>query len=1247
MTRARRIALVVAVALAAALALAGGTAAWLLTTQQGLDRSIALLQSLEAVSIRIDGAEGRLAGPLSVGRLQVEASRVAIVAEDVRAEYGLGGLLFGRLRLASVTAAAVRVEIGPEDPDRPRQRPRFLPRWLAVDVGALDVARAELHQGGQLRLAARDLRARAKITHARILLEQARIDAGIFTVNGQAQLAAREPLALSGDVAFTLGPGRELAGSLTARGDLDRLGVEAEVSAPLTATLKGTITAIGPDLAWQAQADVARFALEDLGLSAPFGPFAGRLTGSGSVATAAVDGHLDGDGLPAAGVDLGAELGIDGLRIAVERLGVTVPGSDVALDASGRLDFGEAPHLAFDATWRSLRWPFDGEAAVESPNGRLGIAGWRQLAYALDGEAKPRELPRMRVSAQGALDPAGLTLAAAEAAGPLGQLRGSGYLGFGEARAWQAEAAVSALDLGQLRPGLDSRLAFEFGGSGASVDGGLAFAGAVSGIRGNLRGQRAQGAGLLRYRPGRLEFADVAVDLGPMRLRADGWTGEDTQLTADLRIAELADFGPQYGGSVEARLEARSPRVATSGRRDLLLDVALRGRGLAFGNERAAVLSADAVIDLGDLDSSWARLRAAGLTLGGQSVGSIRVSLDGYARAHRFEFQVGAGERAVDLEGEGSLINGVYGITASAISSAGPGVEAWSLEAPMVARASATAATVQETCLVREARRVCFEADWRRGERWSGSLSTESFPLQALDVTLPGRPGYEGLLDLEARFEGRPDQPWTGSAELRLRDAELSYVAPSGRQERLPLGATEIAVASEPGAHRISLTLRDTDVLRLDGEASLERRNDLQLGQSPLTGRLSLSTRQLGLLPLLVADIDRADGLLSAELSLGGVAAAPALSGTVTLEDGALDFYQTNLRLRELAARLEFVDNLVRVNARGNAGEGGFGVDGMLGWQGRELAGRLNFSGSRLLVANLPELRVEASPALVFELDGRDVAVSGTIAIPSARIEPRQLTGAVTASADEVIVGEEQERVDDGYRLSTDLRLSLGRDVRLDAFGLEGRLQGEVLLTVRPDEVPLASGELEVRDAKYRAYGKELDVERGRLLFAGGPVEDPGVDLRAGQKLPGYEVGVLVRGRLRKPELTLYSDPSLPQSQVASLLLVGRTLDSLQSGDREAIGSSTDLAAQGGALLAGQLGRYLGLDDVGLESGVDRDASLVFGKFLSPRLYVGYGISLTDAINTFKIRYTIGDRWVIRGESGRESSADIEFTIDR
>ena len=213
----------------------------------------------------------------------------------------------------------------------------------------------------------------------------------------------------------------------------------------------------------------------------------------------------------------------------------------------------------------------------------------------------------------------------------------------------------------------------------------------------------------------------------------------------------------------------------------------------------------------------------------------------------------------------------------------------------------------------------------------------------------------------------------------------------------------------------------------------------------------------------------------------------------------------------------------------------------------------------------------------------------------------------------------------------------------MKAYGLSATVTGAVRTRTTPRESTVGSGELEVKEGEYKAYGRELEIERGKLLFTGGPVTDPGIDLRATRELPGYKVGVIARGPLRRPQLTLFSEPSLPQAQIASMLIVGRS--SIQ-GDPGAETSDVSTTEQGGAILAGQLGKYVGLDDVGLTQDADTGSELVLGKYLSPRLYVSYGISLVDEINTLKLRYTIGDRWVISAESGKESAADIEYRIE-
>ena len=184
-------------------------------------------------------------------------------------------------------------------------------------------------------------------------------------------------------------------------------------------------------------------------------------------------------------------------------------------------------------------------------------------------------------------------------------------------------------------------------------------------------------------------------------------------------------------------------------------------------------------------------------------------------------------------------------------------------------------------------------------------------------------------------------------------------------------------------------------------------------------------------------------------------------------------------------------------------------------------------------------------------------------------------------------------------------------------------------------------------EGKYTAYARKLDIDRGRLIFTGGPIDDPGIDVRAVKEFPDVKAGINVRGTLLQPRITFFSDPPLPQSQIASLILAGGSFESAQNQGR-AGGAGSAALGQGAALLAAQLGSRVGLPDVSLETDpIANETSLVLGHYLSPRLYVSYGVSLTEQLNTFKARYTLGDHWTMRIELGTARGADFVYSIEK
>ena len=403
----------------------------------------------------------------------------------------------------------------------------------------------------------------------------------------------------------------------------------------------------------------------------------------------------------------------------------------------------------------------------------------------------------------------------------------------------------------------------------------------------------------------------------------------------------------------------------------------------------------------------------------------------------------------------------------------------------------------------------------------------------------------------------------------------------------------------------------------------------------------------------LVPEVDRVAGTLAATLQVSGVLGTPEIRGRLALEHGEVDVLATNLLLREVGATLDLAPGSLQLKAQAQAGTGTLQAAGSLQFGGAgttaALTGSVHVLGHQLLLVDIPEARILASPDLTFTLGDQTLQVNGTVTIPSARLAPLDLAGAALSSADERLVGASAPLAA-SWRVDSRVKLVLGDEVRLETRGLSGRLTGSITAHAPPSGATTGTGELAVVDGRFRAYTRELNIERGRLLFAGSLLTDPGLDLRASKKFPGMTTaGVLVRGSLRKPLTRFFSDPPLSQSEIASLLVVGGSIEGFQtkSNVTGSPSSQTALAQQGGALLASQLGQFVGIDEVQLESGSNAAASLVLGKYLSPRLYVSYGVGLSEALNTLKLRYTLNDRWVLKTESGARQSLDLEFTLDR
>ena len=195
-------------------------------------------------------------------------------------------------------------------------------------------------------------------------------------------------------------------------------------------------------------------------------------------------------------------------------------------------------------------------------------------------------------------------------------------------------------------------------------------------------------------------------------------------------------------------------------------------------------------------------------------------------------------------------------------------------------------------------------------------------------------------------------------------------------------------------------------------------------------------------------------------------------------------------------------------------------------------------------------------------------------------------------------------------------------------------------------------------DGTYKAYGQNLQIERGQLLFASTPIDNPGLNIRAVRKInpnstidDGQEVGLLIAGTAQRPSITVFSNPVMQQSDALSYLITGKPLSDVKGGEGSAVSSAAQaLGSAGGNMLAKSIGTRLGVDDIGVSSSdaLNGNSAFTVGKYLSPRLYLSYGIGLFESGQVITLRYKLTQRWNIEAQNATDfNRASLNYRYER
>lgn len=1240
---------VLLLALLLALLLVLGTG-WMLRSGAGRDYALArLIEALPADSLRWQRAEGTLDGPLVLHEVSYTRDGVAVTAARLELDLAPTAAFSRQLRIESLQLDQVRVVLPPADPRAPAwpqelRLPSNLAPWrlpLALQVDALALRELVLERQGQEEPLLRVTQAEAagSLVGGRLELERLHLTSDRGTLRGAGTIdTGRGWLTRLGlDLDLAIPDAAPLPLALRLEGDLEDLRLEARSALPDPATLTLHATGGLAQPKWTLQLDAPR--VDPARLGAGGEPLALALRGRGDLQQALWSGELRRG--ESTFVVEPSQLRYAQGALWLEPLLLVLDAG--RLEARGRILLA-APEPSFDLSLgaKQWRWPSQdsgGETVVADLQAQLEGP---LRDYALRGEgAMVRGGQRATLAWAGRGDREGLRLDTLDFTLPGGALRGRGALGWSPVPSWRFEASLQRFDPAWLLPDWPGAVDAQLVSEGSWPDAGPQGTLRLDPLGGMLRGRALGGRLAASLQPGDRGSVEGELRLGDSRLRGSARWSETVEARVSLQPLQLADVLQEAAGTLQGEL------TLSGARRLPQLQARLDGRALTIAGLSAESLRLRAS-RTGE-GGAQLTLDAEGIDYAGQRFEQLQLEAGGDAVAHRATLVLRGTPAAVALELRGGGDARRWRGTLHSLRIEPRERAPWQLRAPAQLEWNRDRGTLAlaPACLADGAAALCAQVG-HGAQRSVAQATLEALPLATLDPFLAAK--FEapveahGVLSGDARFERSADGPWQGRLSLRSAQGGLR-LDPAAPRELLAFRDFRLQGELAPARAELRAAAR----LGASGTLDLTLASEAPLAEDgTLQGRVDLDLRDLTFLELWSDRLVGPKGALVAGLAVGGTRRVPLLDGSAELRGFTAEVPELGITLRDGGLRLRS-RGARRAAVEGEVTSGG----GTLRLAGQfDLAQdaaaplQLRLTGSDFAAAALPELGAVVAPDLTLTREKERWKLRGSLAVPSANLNLERLEGATAPSSDVVIVDEERSELAAGEVLyDSDVDLVLGDKVRLAGFGLKGRLEGRIAVRERPGRATVARGALQV-SGNYKAYGQDLEITRGRLAYASTPLDDPALDIRARREIDDVTVGVQVRGTARQPELTLWSEPALDQAEQLSYLVLGRPMRSASQTDGARLSQAA--AAFGGNLLAQKLGARMGLDEVGVsDSRALGGAALTIGKFLSPRLYVSYGVALFDSGQVVTFKYILSRVWSVQVDSGSENRAAINYRLER
>jgi translocation and assembly module TamB len=469
-----------------------------------------------------------------------------------------------------------------------------------------------------------------------------------------------------------------------------------------------------------------------------------------------------------------------------------------------------------------------------------------------------------------------------------------------------------------------------------------------------------------------------------------------------------------------------------------------------------------------------------------------------------------------------------------------------------------------------------------------------------------------GRFNADLTLQGRGDQ-LSGQLEATVADAQALGAARElgldGRVSARLAGDTltiDASATNDQGLKAIANLVLPADASAAPLRLAIDRRRALR-------GTFSADGEVKPLWDLLVGGERTLSGQVTAQGRLAGTLADPRATGTFALDRGRFADVATGLVLNDATLRATLADNAVDVTQITAAD----GHGGKLSGQGRLGLTRggasnltLDLTGFRLIDNDLAVATASGRAQMNRAADGK-VTLTGALTVDRADISanPPTPSGVVVIDVIERNKPVEQQFAErdsttSGPGITLDISLKAPRRIYLRGRGLDAELSLDAQVTGTTAR-PNLTGTARIVRGEYDFAGKRFIFDDRGVVYLSTSPERIRLDLTATRDDPSLTAVIRIRGTAAKPEITLTSTPVLPNDEVLSQVLFGRSASQLSAVEAAQLAAALSALAGGGGFdLIGNLRSFAGLDRLSLAGDAASGVSVAGGKYLTDDVYL-------------------------------------------